>query len=79
MKIELPLYQGLIIDNFTYEVSRTIDFSKDQKFMPVILITAKNINIMHECDMFDYINNTWTDKDVENAIESYLKKLQVKY
>ena len=77
MKIKLPTHEGLIIDNFTYKVIKTVDYPIAKQFKPVILITADNIKIMHDCETVDYVNETWTDEDVVASVGVYLKTLEV--
>lgn len=77
MKIELPTHKGLIIEDYSIEIVETVDYSISEQFKPIILIKAKNIKIIHECEAVDYVNGNWTDKDVITAVENYLKTLEV--
>jgi len=76
MRIEIPNYEGLLIEDFEVILYKIVDYPIMNKFQPIIIIKSKNINIMHECDFFDYVNNTWTNEDVDNALDNYLKKLE---
>ena len=77
MKIELHTHIGVIIENPIITINSTIDYPLSMKFKPIILIECENIKILHDCEMVDYVNGTWTDSDVLTAVDDYLKKIEV--
>lgn len=66
------------LDDFTYEVHSTLDNPKDETFtVTVIFVSGKN-RIAAIIPSAPYVNGTWTDQDVENAIQEYIKSIEVK-
>ena len=78
MKIQLDTHPGVILENPTIEVDFVVDFPSESKFRPhIIFSVGENIRIAHELPKFDYVDGTWEDEDVNNAIEGYLPTLEV--
>ncbi len=80
MKIEVTTHNEILTDPII-ELERTIDNPKTKTFQPVIILIDKD-NPTRRFGQFlpeqPYINDTWTDKDVLNAIENYIKEITVK-
>jgi hypothetical protein len=78
MKFELDTHPGLIIENPEVILVSTLDLPVEQKFQPsVIFIVEPNINIFHQLPMFDYVDGSWDDEDVQAAINSYLNSIDL--
>lgn len=79
MKIEVATHNEILIDPII-ELEKTIDNPKNKTFQPVIVLVDKDNPIrrfgqfLHEQP---YINDTWTDEDVQNAINDYLKSVEL--
>ena len=66
------------LDDFTYEVHSTLDNPNDETFtVTVVFVSGKN-RIASTIPSAPYVNGTWTDQDVENAIQNYIKSIEVK-
>lgn len=80
MKIEVHTHNEILIDPII-ELERTIDDAKNKTFQPVIVLIDKD-NPIRRFGQFlpeqPYINDSWTDEDVQNAISEYIKRIEVK-
>lgn len=66
------------LEDFTYEVHSTLDNQNDETFtITVVFVSGKN-RIANTIPPSSYVNGTWTDEDVENAIQEYIKSISVK-
>jgi hypothetical protein len=80
MKIEL-FARNITLEDPIVELDYTVDNPKNETFMPVIVLVDKinpAIRIGHELPPQPYVEGTWTDEDVENAIQEYIKSISVK-
>ena len=79
MKIEITTHNEILIDPIV-ELEKTIDNPKNKTFQPVIILIDKD-NSLRRFGQFlpeqPYINGTWIDEDVENAINQYLNEIQI--
>lgn len=83
MKIEITeTHKGVIIENPTYEIlPETVDNHIKETFSPAIIVGSEksnNIAIYHRLPPQPYVNGTWGDEDVVNAVENHLKTLEIK-
>lgn len=77
MKIEISTHNEILV-NPIIELDRTVDNPKNQTFTPVIIIIDANDQRRRFGQFLPeqpYINGTWTDDDVENAISQHLKQI----
>jgi hypothetical protein len=78
MKIILDTHQTIELINPEYRVE-TLDNAEVQTFTPIIYFkTERNgvpFEIAHSMPPQPYVNNTWTDTDVENAVKTYLQTI----
>ena len=80
MKFELNTHPGLIINNPTIEIYYVVDYPQHKTFAPTIIFIdgdSPKIRIGHVMSQQPYVNDTWTDEDVENAINKYLNEIQI--
>ena len=79
MKIEVTTHNEILTDPII-ELERTIDNPKNKTFQPVIVLIDKE-NPVRRFGQFlpeqHYINDTWTDEDVENAILSHIESVKI--
>lgn len=75
--IELPTYEGLIIETPTITLIEGRDIAHAEQFYCVIFIKNRIFARDYITPLFEYVNETWTDEDVVNAIENHLKTLKV--
>jgi len=66
------------LSDFTYEVHSTLDNPNDQTFTATIVFVSGNNRIAATIPSATYVNGTWTDEDVENAVQEYIKSIEVK-
>ena len=66
------------LEDFTYEVHSTLDNPKDETFTATIVFVSGSTRIANTIPASAYIKGTWTDEDVENAIQNYIKSIEVK-
>lgn len=66
------------LDDFTYEVHSTLDNPNDETFTITVVFVSGSTRIANTIPASAYIKGTWTDKDVENAIQNYIKSIEVK-
>ena len=72
---EVDTHPGVTIVNPEIEIIQTIDKAQDKVFVPCVIIHAENINIYHELPPQQYVNGTWEDEDVINAVTIYFQAL----
>lgn len=77
MRFELDTHKGVILVNPTIELIGTFDNPIDETFTPTIVFVDVNIRIGHSLPAQPYINDTWTDEDVQNAIDNYLASINL--
>ena len=73
----VPLHPGLLIVEPTVEVISTIDWPQDESFQPAIILRTAYCEIYHELPAQPYVNGTWSDEDVYNAIAAHLETIHV--
>lgn len=77
MKIEVSTHNEVLIDPII-ELERTIDNPKNKTFQPVIILVDSE-NPRRRFGQFlpeqPYINDTWTDEDVQNAIDTHIRSI----
>lgn len=66
------------LDDFTYEVNSTLDNPNDETFTVTVVFVSGSTRIANTLPSASYVNGTWTDQDVENAIQNYIKSISVK-
>lgn len=80
MKIEVTTHNEILTDPII-ELERTIDDAKKETFMPLIIIIDRD-NLERRFGQYlpaqPYVNGTWTDEDVENAIANYIDQITIK-
>jgi len=72
---EVETHLGVTIVNPEVKVVQTIDKQDIEVFIPHVRIISEGIDIYHELPSQPYVNGTWEDKDVENAVVDYFSKL----
>lgn len=78
MTITVPTHPGVLITDPTITVVATVDRPVERTFQPSILLEAgPSISIHYELPPLPYVNNTWTDTDVQHAVEQHLATLTV--
>jgi len=77
MKYTVNTHEGVVIDNPTIEIVGTFDDPINETFKPSIIFVFGENRIYHELPSQPYVNGTWNDEDVENAIENHLKTLEL--
>lgn len=76
MEIELDSHPGVVMIDPTIEIVGTYDDPINETFTPRIIFHAgKNVNIGHDLPPQLYVNGTWTDADVENALTNYIRSI----
>lgn len=79
MKIEVATHNEILIDPII-ELEKTIDNPKNKTFQPVIVLIDSE-NPRRRFGQFlpeqPYINDTWTDEDVNNSIVAYLNSINI--
>lgn len=80
MKLYIATHDETLIDPIV-ELDKTIDYSSRKVFVPVVIL----IDTENERRRFGqflpeqpYVNDSWTDEDVQNAISEYIKSIEVK-
>jgi hypothetical protein len=80
MKIEVITHNEILEDPIV-ELEKTIDIPKNETFIPCIVLVDKD-NPKRRFAQYlpeqPYINGTWTDEDVQNAIDQHLKIIEIK-
>ena len=66
------------LDDFTYEVHSTLDNPNDETFTVTVVFVSGSTRIANTIPASAYKKGTWTDEDVENAIQNYIKSIEVK-
>ena len=66
------------LQDFTYEVHSTLDNPNDETFTVTVVFFFFFTRIANTIPASAYIKGTWTDEDVENAIQEYIKSISVK-
>lgn len=66
------------LDDFSYEVHSTLDNPNDETFTVTVVFISGSNKIANTLPPQPYVNGTWTDQDVENAIQEYIKSIEVK-
>jgi hypothetical protein len=72
--IEIPTYEGLIIEKPTITLIETRDIAHCEMFYCVIFIKNKVFAKDFILPEQPYVNGTWDDETVQNAIENYIKE-----
>jgi hypothetical protein len=72
---EVETHPGVTIVNPDIELVTTVDVSRWETFQPTVIIHAENIKIYHVLPPQPYVNGTWEDDDVNNAITTYFTNL----
>lgn len=79
MKIEVYSHNEILEDPIV-ELDKTIDIPKNETFMPCIVL-IDNKDKKRRFGMYlpeqPYINGTWTDEDVQKAIDEHLKSISI--
>ena len=66
------------LEDFTYEVHSTLDNPNDETFTVTVVFVSVSTRIANTLPSAPYVKGTWTDEDVENAIQNYIKSIEVK-
>jgi hypothetical protein len=76
MTIEVPSHPGVLIIDPTVTVVATLDRPTEQTFQPsVVLESGANIRIHYDLPAQPYVNGTWSDADVQAAVDAHLSTL----
>lgn len=79
MKFELETHIGVIIVDPKIEINEgTRDYYKTEEFQPSITFIFGDSRVFHQMPKQPYVNGTWSDKTVEDAVEAYLKDIAIK-
>ena len=77
--IRLESHPGVDLINPKIERLGTFDDHIKKTFTPtIVFVVEPNIRIAHNMPAQPYVNGTWEDEDVENAIQEYIKSIEVK-
>lgn len=80
MKLYISTHDETLI-NPIVELDKTIDYSSRKVFVPVVILIDRE-NERRRFGQFlpeqPYVNDSWTDEDVQNAISEYIKSIEVK-
>lgn len=77
MKFEVKTHPGVVITDPVIEVVRTIDDPLKHTFTPCVHITFGESCIYHELPAHPYVNGTWSDKNVDDAVTTYFNSIQL--
>jgi hypothetical protein len=80
MKIEVTTHNEILEDPIV-ELDKTIDMPKNETFIPCIVLVDKDDSRRRFAQYLPeqpYINGTWTDEDVQIAVDNYLKAIEIK-
>ena len=64
--------------DYTLEVISTIDNPIDRTFTPTVVFISGEVRIANQLPPQPYVNGTWTDEDVTESVENYLKTIEIK-
>lgn len=65
------------LEEFTWEVHSTLDNPNAETFTPTVVFISGKTRIANQLPPQPYVNGSWTDEDVSNAIENYIKSIEV--
>lgn len=65
------------LEDFTWEVHSTLDNPKDETFTPTVVFVSGKTRIANQLPPQPYVNGTWSDKDVNDAVENYIQLITV--
>jgi hypothetical protein len=78
MKYELPTHVGVILEDPEIIVASTLDLPTEEKFQPAIIVVVEpNIRLHYELPKQPYVNGSWMDSDVLDAIAAHLSTLEI--
>lgn len=80
MRIEVTTHNEILEDPIV-EIGRTIDDAKAKIFIPMVIFVDpkdERRRFANYLPAQPYVNDTWEDSDVQNAIDNYLKSIEVK-
>lgn len=78
MTIELESHKGVKMVNPTVELISTLDNPIKETFTPeLVFVDGDRIRISHTMPPQPYVKGTWTDEDVDNAINKYLQSIDL--
>lgn len=66
------------LSDFTHEIHSTLDNPNDQTFTPSIVFISGTTRIFNTLPSQPYVNGTWTDEDVNTAINEHIKSIEIK-
>lgn len=64
------------MEDFTFEVLSTIDHPKNETFTPSVLFVSGKTKVVVTLPPQPYVNGSWTDTDVEQAIAKYIDEIK---
>lgn len=77
MKIRLETHDNIILIDPTITVHHTIDDPINETFTTTLRIVHANYDVLHNMPAYPYVNGTWQDSDVQNAINDYLPTITI--
>jgi hypothetical protein len=72
--VKLETHKGMELVNPSWKLIKTVDFSERETFQASILWMQDRHLIVEELPEQPYVNGTWDDETVKNAIENYIKE-----
>jgi hypothetical protein len=73
IKVNLGTHPDLIMIDPKWELNGTFDNPKNETFQPSIIWLWHGSRINELLPEQPYVNGTWDDENVNNAIENYIK------
>lgn len=80
MRIEVLTHSEILEDPIV-EIDKTIDNPKNLTFTPCIVLIDSNDQKRRFAQYLPeqpYVNGSWTDQDVQQSVENYLKTIEIK-
>jgi hypothetical protein len=76
MTIEIPSHPGVLLTDPAITVVATIDRPTEKTFQPAIVLeSGPNIRIHYDLPAQPYVDDNWTDSDVQAAVAAHLSTL----
>lgn len=77
MKFTINTHPNLEIVDPVIELVETVDHPNDETFTPRVILSVYNSRISHTLPPQPYVDGTWTDDDVNNAITAYFNSIDI--
>jgi hypothetical protein len=81
MKLILNSHPDITLIEPVFKLVKTIDYPESETFVPCLEFEVDNsevkFKIYHELPPQPYVNGSWTDVDVDNAIKTYFESIEI--